>query len=225
MATFPPPAPGESDSIALALVNTLVVGARGAVDFVADAAAWREWATEHALPVGDSDPAPGPRITDLRAAVRAALEAGPSRLPQEAVRRINDAAARVPVVPALVVAGVADPALVDGHGHRTRHGDPHAPAIARLVPHRAGAPGARGRGADGRGADARGARARVDDAAAALARDAIALLASPAALRVRECAAPDCSRLFRQDHARRIWCSTACGDRVRVARHAARSRG
>jgi predicted RNA-binding Zn ribbon-like protein len=63
-----------------------------------------------------------------------------------------------------------------------------------------------------------------DDVEAAISRDAINLLTSPSAARLRECAADDCDRLFLQDHGRRRWCSQACGDRTRAARHYAKVR-
>ena len=37
--------------------------------------------------------------------------------------------------------------------------------------------------------------------------------------RLRLCEAHGCSRMFIADHGRRRWCSRACGDRVRAARH------
>ncbi|WP_374947760.1 CGNR zinc finger domain-containing protein, partial [Agreia sp.] len=61
--------------------------------------------------------------------------------------------------------------------------------------------------------------AGIDEALAALARDAIALATSAAASRVRSCAAGDCIRLFLPERSTRTWCSTACGNRVRAARH------
>ena len=51
------------------------------------------------------------------------------------------------------------------------------------------------------------------------ARTAIELLASG---RIRRCANPRCIR-FLGDESRRIFCSEACANRTRVARHAARS--
>src|ERR687896_363330 len=40
-----------------------------------------------------------------------------------------------------------------------------------------------------------------------------------------ECGAPSCGMLFLRNNLRQTWCSSACGNRARVARHAARSRG
>jgi predicted RNA-binding Zn ribbon-like protein len=42
---------------------------------------------------------------------------------------------------------------------------------------------------------------------------------------LRVCEAPSCGMLFLQEHPRQVWCSPACGNRARVARHAARHGG
>ena len=60
---------------------------------------------------------------------------------------------------------------------------------------------------------------------AAIARSAIEILGDPRGSRLRRCEAPDCVLLFVATNPRRRWCSTAaCGNRVRVARHYARTR-
>jgi predicted RNA-binding Zn ribbon-like protein len=58
----------------------------------------------------------------------------------------------------------------------------------------------------------------------AVARSAIELLAGHDRERLRVCGAHGCDRLFIAATPRRQWCSPACGNRVRVARHAARYR-
>jgi predicted RNA-binding Zn ribbon-like protein len=63
-----------------------------------------------------------------------------------------------------------------------------------------------------------GARA-VNIALASLAEDAMATVLGPSRAQLRACEAHGCIRLFIRDHGRRRWCSRACGDRVRVARH------
>jgi predicted RNA-binding Zn ribbon-like protein len=65
----------------------------------------------------------------------------------------------------------------------------------------------------------------ADEAEAAISRDAIALLTSPSATHLKECHADDCDRLFLQSHGRSRWCSPACGNRARAARHYAKTRG
>jgi predicted RNA-binding Zn ribbon-like protein len=59
----------------------------------------------------------------------------------------------------------------------------------------------------------------VDIALASLAEDAMATVLGPSRGQLRACEAHGCIRLFIRDHGRRRWCSRACGDRVRVARH------
>ncbi|WP_326954187.1 CGNR zinc finger domain-containing protein [Amycolatopsis sp. NBC_01286] len=65
-------------------------------------------------------------------------------------------------------------------------------------------------------------RGDLDQALSTLARDAIDLLAGPHTDRVRECAHPDCSRLFLDaSHAgRRRWCGmTTCGTKTKSANY------
>jgi predicted RNA-binding Zn ribbon-like protein len=72
----------------------------------------------------------------------------------------------------------------------------------------------------------RGCEARVSPVTAGLARvaaDAIGLLGGDAA-RLRACGAPGCVLYFVKTHPRREWCSVACGNRVRAARHYQRVR-
>lgn len=58
----------------------------------------------------------------------------------------------------------------------------------------------------------------------AFAADAVELLTGPSRDRLRACHAPGCVLLFVKDHPRRAWCSNACGNRTRAARHYARHR-
>src|SRR5919109_564196 len=58
---------------------------------------------------------------------------------------------------------------------------------------------------------------------AAVARSAIEL-ASRGEDRLSVCGAPSCGMLYLREHPRQVWCSKACGNRARVARHAARQR-
>jgi predicted RNA-binding Zn ribbon-like protein len=55
---------------------------------------------------------------------------------------------------------------------------------------------------------------------ASIARSAIELLGGPDAARLREC--PSCGRFFLASRSRQVWCSSACGNRTRVARHRSR---
>lgn len=71
-------------------------------------------------------------------------------------------------------------------------------------------------------------RGDLDQVLSTIARDAIDLLGGPLAGRIRECAHPDCSRLFldASHAARRRWCGmTACGNRSKAAAYRRRRRG
>jgi predicted RNA-binding Zn ribbon-like protein len=73
-----------------------------------------------------------------------------------------------------------------------------------------------------RGGDLRqtvtGTAAPGDQLLSGIAREAVELLTEHQA-QIRACYAPGCVLYFVQDHPRREWCSTACGNRARVARH------
>ncbi|NMF32304.1 hypothetical protein HF851_08440 [Corynebacterium ammoniagenes] len=58
----------------------------------------------------------------------------------------------------------------------------------------------------------------VEHALARIAEDAAGLLTSEDAPMLEQCGASSCNRIFLRTHARRHWCSTRCGDRVRAAR-------
>lgn len=62
----------------------------------------------------------------------------------------------------------------------------------------------------------------VEHAMSALAADAVGLVTGAEAASLTACTAPSCSRFFLRTHARRNWCSTRCGNRVRAARAYAR---
>ena len=60
---------------------------------------------------------------------------------------------------------------------------------------------------------------RADVVLAVFAADAIDLLTGPLRGEIRACGAPGCVLLYVRDHPRRQWCSNACGNRARQARH------
>ena len=57
-----------------------------------------------------------------------------------------------------------------------------------------------------------------------VAEQAVGLLGGADAARLRACYAPGCVLYFVKTHPRREWCSVACGNRVRAARHYQRAR-
>jgi predicted RNA-binding Zn ribbon-like protein len=63
-----------------------------------------------------------------------------------------------------------------------------------------------------------------DDALARVAASAIELLGTEQRELVRFCAAPSCGMYYLASRTDQRWCSTACGTRARVARHAQRHR-
>jgi predicted RNA-binding Zn ribbon-like protein len=66
------------------------------------------------------------------------------------------------------------------------------------------------------------AQARPSPVAAGIAQvagSAIELLSGSAAASLRACNAPGCVLYFAKTHPRREWCSLACGNRARAARH------
>lgn len=65
---------------------------------------------------------------------------------------------------------------------------------------------------------------RADAVLAAFAADTIDLLTGPRREALRACGASGCMLLFLKNHPRREWCSAACGNRARQARHYARTR-
>lgn len=60
--------------------------------------------------------------------------------------------------------------------------------------------------------------------AGAVAHSAIQLAGDPHGSGLRICSAPGCGMFYLRTHPRQQWCSPACGNRARVARHAARDR-
>jgi predicted RNA-binding Zn ribbon-like protein len=65
---------------------------------------------------------------------------------------------------------------------------------------------------------------RAEIVLAAFAADTIALITGPLRGDLRACDAPGCILVYVKDHPRRQWCSNACGNRVRQARHYRRTR-
>ena len=58
---------------------------------------------------------------------------------------------------------------------------------------------------------------------ATVARSVIELLAGDERARLSVCGAPSCGMFFLRDDPRQRWCTSSCGNRARVARHAART--
>jgi predicted RNA-binding Zn ribbon-like protein len=71
---------------------------------------------------------------------------------------------------------------------------------------------------------AHGGASPVTTGLARVAEQAAGLLGGEDAARLRACYAPGCVLYFIKTHPRREWCSVACGNRVRAARHYQRAR-
>jgi predicted RNA-binding Zn ribbon-like protein len=64
----------------------------------------------------------------------------------------------------------------------------------------------------------------IDRVLATIAQDAVWVLGGRLRDLLRDCQAPGCVLFFVKDHPRREWCSAACGNRARAARHYLRHR-
>ena len=64
----------------------------------------------------------------------------------------------------------------------------------------------------------------ADIVIATFAADAIDLITGSRRADLRACGAPGCVLMFLKNHPRREWCSNACGNRARQARHYQRAR-
>jgi predicted RNA-binding Zn ribbon-like protein len=174
--------PGESSSVALALVNTrFPKPGEEIVERLATVRDVEQWLATRSLRAGPPAAvrkADVARLGALRAAIRELFTARiEGRVPDEGARTlVNEASAA-----SRAAAQIEWPA--DG-------------------PRRVWA-----------------AEPRFAGVLADIADDAIEVLTGPAGETLRMCAASRCVRLFLRQHARRTWCSTACGDRVRAARH------
>jgi predicted RNA-binding Zn ribbon-like protein len=72
--------------------------------------------------------------------------------------------------------------------------------------------------------EVRAAGSRPAEILAQISRSAIELAGGPDRERLRACDGSGCGRFFLASRPRQVWCSTACGNRARVARHHARRR-
>ncbi|WP_328498260.1 CGNR zinc finger domain-containing protein [Streptomyces sp. NBC_00414] len=231
---------GADARLSLDLALTVRPDGRGGVaDDLATAEGLTEWVRAHPETVvagsgravepgvlgfraGDAELA---AVREVRAAVRALFAhavrpgepspADAARLlpPRDAVALLNTRAALVPTVPVLSWTEGADPVVRQEpvgrqgsavHPGSVAHQGPVASLESLVHQEPVVSPEPVGEGAD---------------LVAALARAAIAFLASPDRQRLRACHAPRCVRYFLKDHPRQEWCTRSCGNRARVARH------
>ncbi|MEU6738808.1 CGNR zinc finger domain-containing protein [Streptosporangium sandarakinum] len=214
----------------LEFVSTVRATRSGPMDTFSDVAGTTAWCREHAaeldLPAGFTASEEMRReLIELRQAVRAlfarAVAPGPAsradagRLPgfAESLDLVNATALAVPTAPRLEWPTGPAPSIP------TDPSDPSG-SSAPPVPPESSAP------SDLSSFSAPSARnipaVAADDSArarAALASAAIAFLAGPRRELLRTCPAPRCVLYFVKEHARQEWCSVACGNRARAARH------
>ncbi|GGP95002.1 CGNR zinc finger domain-containing protein [Streptosporangium pseudovulgare] len=211
----------------LEFVSTIRATRAGPTDALSDVAGTTAWCREHSseldLPAGFTASEEVRReLVELRQAVRAlfarAVAPGPAsradagRLPgfAESLDLVNATALAVPTAPRLEWPAGPDPsALPNPSGSSAPPVPPEPSAPSDLSP--LSAPSARNVPA-----------VAADDSArarAALASAAIAFLAGPRRELLRACPAPRCVLYFVKEHARQEWCSVACGNRARAARH------
>lgn len=144
---------------------------------------------------------------------RAWLDAVGDRLPR-AGRGPNPAAAQLQVLRSAVRAAFAS-VLSDEYPDRATLDILNA--HSSLAPHAAHAVWRRGALATRRTHFGNASHSAV--VLATIAADTVDLLTGPRRLDLRRCGAPGCVLVFVKDHPRREWCSPACGNRARQARH------
>ncbi|WP_067174985.1 CGNR zinc finger domain-containing protein [Microtetraspora niveoalba] len=184
--------------LALDLVSTIRASRTGLTDTLADVAGMTAWGRAHADVFGldatsfVADETLRAEVVELRQAVRALFARAVSPEPPSSA----DAHLLPPFAEALHLVNATAAAV---------------PLVPRLDWPADGAPNLAIVPADPASESAR--------VRAALAGSAIELLAGPSRERLRTCPAPRCVLYFVKDHARQEWCSVACGNRARAARH------
>ncbi|MFC4112005.1 CGNR zinc finger domain-containing protein [Nonomuraea zeae] len=183
--------------LSLEFVSTVRADRSGLIDTLSDADGLTAWARDHAAELGLD---PGFSATEesrqetvrLRLAVRAlfARAVAPGPPSRADAADLPGFEEALALVNATALAAPTAPALSwDGEAEPELHTVPAVPADAS-------------------------ARLRARLAAAAME-----LLASPDRALLRTCQAPRCVLYFIREHPRQEWCSTACGNRARAARH------
>ncbi|WP_169951925.1 ABATE domain-containing protein [Microbispora sp. H11081] len=187
-----------SSLLTLEFVSTVRADRSGPVDALEDVGGLTAWVREHAPDLG-VDPGTFAATTEmldevvaLRQAIRALLARAVSPAPPSGAD-----AARLPAFePSLDLVNATAAAMPVAPRLEWPAGD--GPR-ARMLPSRAADDSARLR--------------------ATLAAAAIDLLAGPRREQLRTCPAPRCVLYFLKEHPRQEWCSVACGNRARAARH------
>ena len=202
-------APLLGEPLAVELMNTIWADRSGVHDALADGAGTLAWlrAVEPRLP---RSPAVDRWLRDMSSTE-------PSELSDatEGLRRLRDALRRVAATrtadPRPAAASAIEDAL-DAVGV-VNGAAAAAPRWSTLEP-----------GADGFVRRTRTEASPGATITALLAEDGIDLCTGPWGDELRACLAPGCVLYFVRQHPRREWCSSACGNRARAARHYQRHR-
>ncbi|MFI0239977.1 CGNR zinc finger domain-containing protein [Streptomyces sp. NPDC016845] len=200
---MPDLSPAGPDSTRLVLDLALTVrhdGHGGVADDLLAPEGLTAWVRDHAsaLPLDaefTGDEASLGEVRAMRAAVRALF----ARAVRPGEPSPADAKRLLPVTEAVARLNAAAARVTTAPVLSWPDGDGAAPSVRDVV----------------RTAEASG----TDLLAAALARAALAFLASADRERLRACHAPRCVRYFLKEHPRQEWCKPSCGNRARVARH------
>ncbi|MEV6010546.1 ABATE domain-containing protein [Streptomyces sp. NPDC051976] len=195
-------APLFGEPLPVELMNTVWADRDGVHDALLDADGLARWlvSVRPRLPVG---PAAGGDAAAVDDAPSPAL-LGEFRQLRDALRRLA-AVATDDTRPAASSATPDLTAAVDAVNHACAY----APAWSRLDWPEGGAPTRTGHSAHSRAATA----------LSGIAEEATRLFTGDARSELRACHAPGCVLYFVRSHPRREWCSAACGNRARVARH------
>jgi len=192
-------APVREEPISVELMNTIWADREGLNDALAtarDATAWLNRVKDRLPHVRPSGRSARPRLT---------------RSDAEQLRRLRDAVRRV------AADVTADPRVVERDGEEFRTIDD---ALSVVNSAAASFPPRLLHRVDDDVVSYRSTADLARAVGAGFAVDAVALLAGDHERgHVRACLAPGCVLYFVQDHALREWCSPACGNRARVARH------
>ncbi|GAA4226203.1 putative RNA-binding Zn ribbon-like protein [Streptosporangium album] len=183
--------------LVLEFVSTVRATRSGPLDTLSDVAGMTDWGRAHVAELGLSTDftateALRREVVELRQAVRALLAKAvvPGPVSSADADRLPGFTASVDLVNAAALAAPLAPRL-----DWPAEGDPSATSVPA-------------------GEAEESSRIR-----AALAASAIELLTGPHREQLRACPAPRCVLYFTKEHPRQEWCSVACGNRARAARH------
>ena len=195
--------PGPDEPLPVLLMNTVWADRSGVHDALTTPEELRDWlgAVDARLPRGDASepaqPAAGDlqQFRDVRAALRRLAADATGDGRERALEALDDRDAAWAVATVNAASAAAPPVRLLAWPDRS---------VELAV-----APGNRG------------PRTALSTVAAA----AVDMFSEPDRYPLRACLAPGCVLYFVKNHARREWCSEACGNRARARRHYDRHRG